>query len=327
MNIGLQITGNPEKYQSLLADLHTVFPEDPKVKFHHIPDSTELNRMMPNLDVLVCYKLTPASFEKRTDKLRWIHFGAAGIEHSLFHDLLRSRVTITNARGIHAGPVSEYVLGAMLYFTKRFADCQSFQVSREWTQWTIARQMTQLAGKTVGVVGYGAIGKAVLNRCQAFGMRTMAIRRTQRFPSKNRLAAQLLPVDHLPQLLQSSDFIVLALPLTPFTRHLLDESMLAMVKSTAILVNISRGAIVDEIALVSALGNHRLTGAALDVFWEEPLPPDHPLFDMDNVLLSPHISGNFPEYQRDTVLQFGVNLRRFCTGKSLLNRVGKRRLY
>ncbi len=327
MRIGLQITGNEEKYQALLRILKQNLTEPSHHEFIFIPDEETLKNELPALDILVCYRLSPEHFDSATSRLKWIHFGAAGIEHSLFSRLLESPVLITNARGIHGDPVSEFVIGAMLYFAKRFHDCEQFKRNRQWEQWTIARQMVQLSGKTLGIIGYGAIGKALSRKAAALGMSVIALRRRTRKTRMINRSLTLFPRHRLNDLLSRSDFVAITSPLTDETRGMIGESELAMMKPSAVIINVSRGAVTDERALVRALDSGKIAGAALDVFEKEPLPEDHPFFSLKNVLLSPHISGNFPEYQERVVLQFAQLLNRYITGGKLFNLVDKRRKY
>ncbi len=327
MRIGLQLTQNPEKYSQLLHIIQEQLDPAHPVEFVHITDEVSLRSEIAALDILVCYRLSPESFSFASSRLKWIHFGAAGIEHSLFPELLNSQIVLTNARGIHAEPVSEFILAAMLYFSKRFPDCQQFKLDQQWRQWDIARQMVQLNGKKLGIIGFGAIGKSLAKKAKSFSMEVIAVKRTQRIPETARNCDHLLPPLDLPLLLKNADYVAITCPLTPHTRGMLGWDELEIMKTNAILVNISRGAILDESALIQTLRENRIAGAALDVFTEEPLAENHPLFQLDNVLLSPHISGNFPEYQTDVCLQFAQYLGRYLSGKKPGNIIGKQRLY
>ncbi|NOZ08613.1 MAG: D-2-hydroxyacid dehydrogenase [FCB group bacterium] len=327
MRIGLQLTGNPAKQHKLQGVIRKYVSEYRNEDFIWIADESVLKREIPTLDVLVCYRVSREIFQLASSGLRWIHFGAAGIEHSLFPELLRSDVLITNARGIHKGPVSEYIIGAMLYFSKRFSDCENFKKDREWKQWEIAARMVQLRGKTLGIIGYGAIGKELARKARAFDMEIVALKNRGVKQLKTLNPVILTGQEGLSRLLKLSDFIAVTCPLTPSTRGMLGRKELQLIKPSAVLINISRGAVVDESALIDALQGKHLAGAALDVFTREPLPADSPFFDLPNVLLSPHISGNFPEYQEEVARQFAQNLSRFQAGKRLLNIVDKKRQY
>ena len=327
LKVGIQLTQNPEKYKYLLFVLKSELYTTSGLEFVHIPTDEKLTKMIPELDILTTYHIKETSFANATAQLKWIHFGIAGLEHSLFPDILKSKTIITNASGIHAGPVSEFVMSAILYFAKRFKDCQKFMQTKNWTQWEVAKQMVQLKGKTIGIIGFGSLGKAIAKKAKAFDMKVIATRRLQKKVEHKKTVDELIPVSNLSHLLKNSDFVVIACPLTPVTKNMIGKRELSEMKSTAFIINIARGEIINEAALINALQNKTLAGAALDVFEKEPLPKESPLFVLDNVFLSPHISGNFPEYQHDVMVQFADNLNRYLAGKDLKNRVCKKRLY
>ena len=327
LKVGIQLTQNPEKYKYLLSVLKSELHTTSGLEFVHIPTDEKLTKMIPELDILTTYHIKETSFANATAQLKWIHFGIAGLEHSLFPDILKSKTIITNASGVHAGPVSEFVMSAILYFAKRFKDCQKFMQTKNWTQWQVAKQMVQLKGKTIGIIGFGSLGKAIAKKAKAFDMKVIATRRLQKKVEHKKTVDELIPVSNLSHLLKNSDFVVIACPLTPVTKNMIGKRELSEMKSTAFIINIARGEIINEAALINALQNKTLAGAALDVFEKEPLPKESPLFALDNVFLSPHISGNFPEYQHDVMVQFADNLNRYLAGKDLKNRVCKKRLY
>ena len=327
LRIGIQLTKNLEKYKYLLSVLKSEVISTNGLEFIHIPSDEELTKIIPELDILTTYHIKETSFTHATNRLKWIHFGVAGLEHSLFPDILKSKTIITNASGVHAGPVSEFVMSAILYFAKRFKDCYEFMQTTNWTQWEVAKQMVQLKGKTVGIIGFGSLGMAIAKKAKAFDMKVIATRRLQKKVEHKKTVDELIPISKLSHLLKNSDFVIVACPLTPLTRGMIGKRELSTMKSSAIIINIARGKIINEAALIKALQNKTIAGAALDVFEEEPLPKESPLFALDNVFLSPHISGNFPEYQHDVMVQFADNLNRYLAGKDLKNRVCKKRLY
>ena len=327
MRIGLQLTNNTKKYKKLLNILKSNLNEDINIKFTHIPDNQYLIDNISNIDVLTTYSISEKIFSYATEKLKWIHFGAAGIEKSLSPSILKSKTIITNASGIHSNPVSEFVLGMILYLSKNFNGCEKFKINKIWSQWELAKTTIQLKKKTIGIIGFGNIGKAVAKKCKAFDMKVIATRRLQKNVESKKNVDKLIPISELNYLLRKSDFIVIACPLTPTTKRLISKDQLNKMKSTAFLINIARGPIIDQNELINALKTKKIAGAAIDVFENEPLNISNPLFKIDNVFLSPHISGNFPEYQTDVVLQFADNLNRFINGKILKNRVCKKRLY
>ena len=327
MKIGIQLTKNPEKFKKLESILKSELTQTDGLEFIHIPTDESLYKVIPELDILTTYDITDKAFEYATERLKWIHFGAAGIEHSLFPAILKSNTIITNASGIHAGPVSEFVMGMILYFAKQFKGCEQFIRDKKWTQWELAKKTIQLKGKTVGIVGFGSIGKAVAKKAKAFDMKVIATRRLQKKVEHKKTVDDLIPLSQLGYLLESSDFVVIACPLTTQTKGMIGKNELSKMQKSALIINVARGEIIDESALTVALQNNSIAGAALDVFEKEPILENNPLFELDNVFLSPHISGNFPEYQHDVVVQFADNLNRFMAGKALKNRVCKKRMY
>ena len=327
LTIGIQLTKNPEKYKYLLSVLKSELDTTIGLEIIHIPTDEELTKIIPKLDVLTTYHIKETSFTHATDRLKWIHFSLAGLENSLFPEILKSKTIITNASGIHAGPVSEFVISAILYFAKRFKDCYEFMQTTNWTQWEVAQQMVQLKSKTIGILGFGLLGKAIAKKAKAFDMKVIATRRLQKKVEHKKTVDELIPISKMSHLLKNSDFVVVACPLTPITIGMIGKRELSTMKSSAIIINIARGEIINEAALINALQNKTLAGAALDVFQKEPLSKEGPLFALDNVFLSPHISGNFPEYQHDVIVQFADNLNRYLAGKYLKNRVCKKRLY
>ena len=325
MIVGLQITKNEGKYKKLVSLLDN--SEFKSVSFIHIKDNESLKKNFSDLDVLVCYRITSELFSYRSDKLKWIHIGAAGIEDSLFNEIIKSRVMISNAKGINSKPVAEFILSKILYFAKRFSECSGFKDHKQWNQWELAKQTTQLSDSTLGIIGYGEIGKELSKLAKSFGMRVLATRRLQKKVVSKKFVDSLVPPDQIDMILKESDYLSIACPLTPATTKMIDKKSFKLMKNSAILINTSRGGIVNEEDLIKALKTKEIGGAALDVFATEPLDSKSKLFDLDNVFLSPHISGNFSSYQEIMMQQFGDMLIKFMNNKSLKNRVCKKRLY
>jgi len=325
--VGLHLTANDNKYIDLKNRLIRNL-ENPEIfNFIQLCSVNDVKNNIDKLNILHCYEIKPDFFDCDTSQLKWIQIGAAGIENSLFKEVLKSKIIITNASGIHAGPVSEYVMGAILYFSKMIKEFEVFKDKKQWSQWDIAKKITELKYQTIGIIGYGSIGKAIAKKAKAFGMDVIATRRLQKKIDSNKFVNQLLPLTDLNILLKNSDYIVIACPLTPLSMHLITLKELKLMKRTAKIINIARGKIIKQNDLIEALQNKIISGAALDVFEQEPLEKSSTLFDLDNVLLSPHISGNYPDYQKDMIDQFADNLNKFALGKTLKNRVCKKRLY
>ena len=306
----------------------------PRVKVWDISDKTradqegygdftrDFDALLAEADVIYGLRL-PRNMLERCPRLKWVQVTSAGVDRYLSRAFRRSTVVLTNASGIHATPIGEFVLGQMLMFVKGTPLCFELKQRKEWRRY----RSGVLRGKTVGIVGLGSIGREVARLSRAFGMEVLAIRRSTPRAARARNVDRLLPREQLPRLLAESDFVVIALPHTRETDGLIGEKELAMMKSTACIINIGRGRIIDEDALVRALSENRIAGAGLDVFATEPLPPDSRLWDLPNVLFSPHVSGDMEDYDRQATQLFCDNLRRYLEGKRLFNVVGKRRGY
>jgi len=327
LNIGLQLTQNSQKYNNLLSLLKDNLDNEQSYNFINLPNRSQLEKYFKELDILVCYKMNKNLFTYSSEKLKWIHFGAAGIDGSLFQNLLKSKVIITTSSGINSDAVAEYVLGGILYSSKRFNDCYKFMQIRKWNQWDIVKKTFAIKNKTLGIIGYGNLGKAIAKRAKAFGMNIMATRRLQKKKENKKFVDELLPINDIEDLFSNSDFIVIACPLTPNTLNLIGNNEFNKMKSSVIIINPARGPIINQKALENAIKYNKISGAILDVFQKEPLNENSSLFDLDNVFLTPHISGNFPGYQNKVIELFSKNLNRYINNKTLINRVCKKRLY
>ena len=327
LQVGLHLTKNSDKYIELIDRLVKQIEFPREFNFIQLKSENDIKKHIHQLNILHCYEIKSEFFNCASSDLKWIQIGAAGIEKSLFKSVLKSKVIITNASGIHASPVSEYAMSVILYFSKMFKDFEIFKNTKKWTQWDIAKKIIQLRGKTIGIIGYGSIGKDIAKKAKVFGMNVIATKRLQKKIDSNKFVDQLIPTSDLKILLNNSDYIVISCPLTPLTNNLISLKELKLMKRSAIIINVARGQIINQEDLIEALENKIISGAALDVFSQEPLEESSRLFDLDNVLISPHISGNYPNYQKDMMDQFANNLNRFFLGKSLKNRVCKKRLY
>lgn len=260
-------------------------------------------------------------------RARWVQARNAGAGEQLGAALaeepaLVREVTVTSVSGIHAGPLAEFALLGLLAFVKRLPELERDKASRTWPG--VKPTMGVLAGRTVLVVGLGAIGIAVARLAAAFQMQVLGIKRVpDDVPGVDEVAGP----DRLAELAQRADALVVTLPLTDDTRGLVDRGTLNALRPGAVVVNVGRGAVVDEAALVDALLDGRLAGACLDVFAEEPLPPDSPLWELDNVILSPHMAARTDDEDARAVALFADNLRRHLDGEPLRNRVDPERLY
>jgi phosphoglycerate dehydrogenase-like enzyme len=250
---------------------------------------------------------------------RWVHSLATGVENMLSPELIASPVPLTNARGVYAEPLAEFVLAAVLHFAKRIPQMMAQQRERHWE--TLRVEM--IAGTMMGIVGYGEIGQAAGRLAKAVGMRVQASRRRPSQSAGDGVAERVLGSGDLAELARTSDYLVLAAPNAPGARHLIGTAELAAMKPSTVVINVGRGSAIDESALVDALKNRRIAGAALDVFEEEPLAPEHPFYSLDNVLISPHSADRTPDWQERAVRRFLENLERYREGRPLLAVVDK----
>ncbi len=283
-------------------------------------DAGELAAVLPGSNVLLTWDFTSDAVKdvwEATDTaaLRWVHTASAGVDRVAFPALLASGATLTNSRGVFDRPIAEFVLGAVIAFAKDTARSLALQRERTWRH----RETETVAGKVATVVGSGPIGRAVADLLGAVGMRVRLVGR--------RAADGVHAFDELPGLLPDTDHLVLAAPLTEATRGMLHAGTIALLPERARVVNVGRGALVVQDDLTDALATGRLAGAALDVFEAEPLPATSPLWTMEHVLLSPHMSGDVVGWKDMLVELFADNLARFRDGRELRNVVDPERGY
>jgi phosphoglycerate dehydrogenase-like enzyme len=284
----------------------------------------EMAALLPGADVVFAWRPRSGLLEpvwEHAAELQWIQSASAGVEDLLFAALVESHVVVTNARGVFDDAMAEYVIGLLLLFAKGFPATLERQRRREWRD----RDAERLAGQRVLVVGAGSIGRTIGRACKRLGMAVRAVATTAR--GRDEVFGAVYGSDELASACSWADWIVNALPATPSTRHLFDDEVFGAMPPTARFVNVGRGSTVDEAALVRALEEGRLAGAALDVFEREPLPEDSPLWSMPNVIVSPHASANFAGWREALVELFVENLERYLTGRPLRNVVDKERGY
>jgi phosphoglycerate dehydrogenase-like enzyme len=252
-------------------------------------------------------------------RLSWLHSFSAGVEKILFPELVMSPVVVTNARGVYGRPLAEFAMACVLYFAKDFPRLIGNQQMGVWEPFDVE----EVHGKVMGIIGYGQTGKACAELARALGMRVFASRRRPELSHGDLLIEAAWGPDRILEMLPKCDYVVLAAPATPGTRQLIGEAEINSMNRHSVLINVGRGSLVDEAALVRALQQGRIRGAALDVFETEPLVAGHPFYQMKNVLLSPHSADHTSDW-RDRALQcFMENLKRFMTGQSLENIVDK----
>lgn len=277
---------------------------------------------LDDVEVLLRGPMPTASFDRllaRCPRLAWVHSATAGVERLLTAQAAERHLTITNARGVFSEPIAEYTMMMILALVRRLPELLELQRERTW-QPLPARELRQV---TIGIIGLGSIGRTVAQLATTFGARVIA---TRRDPDRAAPAGEpipgdveILPHDRLPELLAASDFVVLALPLTADTDKLMDARRLALMRPDAWLINIARGRLVDQGALLRALRNGKLGGAVLDTLWEEPLPASSPLWDAPGLIITPHTSWSSGRVLDRSIELFCDNLVRYREGRELLN--------
>lgn len=288
-----------------------------------VTTSDELSAYLPEAEIL-CSNTIPTNWHALALRLRWLQFPGAGVDSLRPTGLLDagSGVIVTSAAGIHAKIISEYVFGSMLMFNWNWPQMVRLQDGHVWARSAIWYNLggRELEGQTLGIVGLGHIGRRIAQLGRAFDMRVLGTRRSIHAQGdQDPHVDQILPPEQLHELLRQSDYVVISVPLTPETEKLIGEAELRAMRHNAYLVNIARGGIIDEQALVRALREGWIAGAGLDVTEEEPLPPESPLYAMPNVILTPHIAGNSVHYETRLAVLFADNLRRYRAGQPLQN--------
>lgn len=284
----------------------------------------ELGRIIADADILLGWDFRAGALERvwpRARRLRWVHWAGAGVDAVLFPALRDSEVVLTNARGIFDQAIAEYVLGLVLCLAKGYPRTVRSQCRRRWD----FRPAEMTAGKTALVVGVGNIGSAIGGLLREAGMSVTGVGRGAR--SDHPVFGDVLALADLDRILEKADYVINITPSTSETRGLFSADRFRRMKGGARFINVGRGDAVDEQALVDALGAGGLAGAALDVFTQEPLPEASPLWNLDNLLVSPHMSGDVAGSDAALVAQFNDNLRRFVRGEPLMNIVDKKKGY
>jgi phosphoglycerate dehydrogenase-like enzyme len=254
-----------------------------------------------------------------TPRVRWVHSRAAGLDGVLFPELIASPVPLTNGSGVFSQSLGEFVLGAVLYFAKDFARMRRNQSAGRWAPFDVEEISTQ----TMGIVGYGDIGRACAGRAKAMGMRVLALRRRPERSVGDDCVDRVYGLDGLLEMIAECDYVVAAAPLTPDTYHLVGKAALAAMKPSAVVINAGRGPVIDETALIEALEQKRIRGAGLDVFEKEPLPDGHAFYRLDNVLLSPHCADHTSDWLEQAMRFFLDQFARYRAGLALKNVVDK----
>ena len=290
--------------------------------------SAELLSQAPGTEIYLGSGVPRDFFLKARPTLKWVHTGSAGVRAALFKEMVESDVVLTNSAGIHAPPMAETVLGIMLYFCRGFDFALRDQLAGRWDQTafgTAASPVTELRGSTLGIIGYGGVGRAIAHKAHAFGMRVLASRRTAQ-PTDD--GTEIVSGEQaLERLLRESDVVVITVPSTAATTRLIGRAELALLKPNAVLINVARGTIIDEQALIEVLRAGNIRGAGLDVFEKEPLAADSELWRLPNVLILPHVSATTPRFWERQAQLIIENFQRYLKHEPLRNVVDKQQGY
>ncbi|MBL8173459.1 MAG: D-2-hydroxyacid dehydrogenase [Bryobacterales bacterium] len=287
-----------------------------------VGDSEEAFQKAPRPDAVFC-GIGMGGLVKtmwpRVSEARWMHSFAAGLESILFPELVASPMTMSNAKGVFGPSLGEFAIASALYFAKDLRRMVENQAAGKWDPFDVE----ELAGATLGIVGYGGIGREAAKRAKAMGMKVLALRRHPgQSAGDGNVDAVYAPAE-LDEMVAASDYLVVSAPNTAETRGMIGEAQLRKMKKTAVLINVGRGPVVVESALIQALEEGWIKGASLDVFDEEPLPEGHAFYRLKNVLLSPHCADHTPTWLEDSMQFFVDNCQRFLKGEPLENVVDK----
>jgi D-2-hydroxyacid dehydrogenase (NADP+) len=299
----------------------------PEMRVLHLPNYDRLPEELPDTDIFLGYSLRPKQLQD-AKKLKWIHSTAMGVAQLMYPELRDSGILVTNPRGVFSVPMAEHAMGLLLALARNFPDCVRQQDQSHWSQqelWDKPQHLTELNGQVLLIVGYGSIGRELARRAKSFDMRVWGVTRSGKDVLTH--AERVLPASQLDEVLPQADYVVISAPETPETKHLMGAPQFARMKPGARLINVARGSLLDESALVRSLTSGTLGGAALDVAETEPLPPESPLWKAPNLLITPHTSAVSDRlWHRQTSL-FLELLERWFDGREIFNRVDFSRGY
>ncbi|TXK86190.1 D-2-hydroxyacid dehydrogenase [Paenibacillus sp. N3.4] len=287
-----------------------------RIQFHWFKSSKEASAHLANADVIVTAGKMNPDIMKQTPNLKWLQTLSAGVDKLPLQELAERNIVLTNARGVHTIQMSEFTLSLMLQWVRKTNLLHERQQQHMWDD---QLSVGELYGKTIGIIGAGAIGEAVARKAKAFDMKVIGLNRSGvPHPAYDSTVSG---EEGLVYLLSQSDFVVLLLPSTAKTKGFMTKEHIALLKPNAFLINLARGDVLDEQALITALQERKLAGAALDVFQQEPLPADSPLWSMENVILTPHIAGSSARYTERVSSIFYHNLVAILEGSEMMNKV------
>ncbi|WP_216830504.1 D-2-hydroxyacid dehydrogenase [Alkalihalobacterium elongatum] len=285
--------------------------EFPSVTFHFYSNIDEVGKDLEDTEILITYgEDLQETHIKQAQKLKWIMVISAGVEELPFRAIKSKGILVSNAKGIHKKPMAEYTLGMILQVARKTKELLHQQENKDWNR---RLPMTEINTQTIGVIGVGAIGSEIARLAKAFGMKTLGINRSGK---KVEYIDQMFTMESLGDMLKLSDYVVSVLPSTEETKLMINDQFFKVMKPSGVFINIGRGQTVVEDDLIKALNEKVIAHAVLDVFQQEPLPKDHPFWSMDNVTITPHISGVSPQYQYRAFEIFKENLGLYSQGKN-----------
>jgi phosphoglycerate dehydrogenase-like enzyme len=299
----------------------------PEIRVVHLPDYDRLPQELPDTDIFIGYSLRAEQLT-HAKKLKWIHSTAAGVAQLMYPELRDSGIVVTNPSGVFSPPMAEHTMGLLLALARNFPDSTRHQDRSHWGQqdiWDKTQRLTELSGRVLLIIGFGSIGRELAKRASTFDMRVWGVTRSGRGDSTH--AEKLLSASQLEEALPHADYVVIAAPETAETRHLIGAAHIARMKPGARLINVGRGSLLDEVALIRALESGALGGAALDVTSVEPLPSESPLWKAPNLFITPHTSAVSDRlWQRETALLMDL-LERWFDGREMFNQIDFARGY
>jgi phosphoglycerate dehydrogenase-like enzyme len=311
--------------QPVMAE--TIRTRWPEMRVMHLPDYDRLPAELPDTDIFVGFSLRAPQLQD-AKKLKWIHSTAAGVAQLMYPELRDSGIIVTNPSGIFSVPMAEHTMGLLVALARNFPDTVRQQDLKKWGQqdlWDKPQHLTELNGRLLLIVGYGSIGQELARRARAFDLRVWGVTRSGNGPLQH--AEKILAVAQLDEALPEADYVVIAAPETPETHHLMGAAQIDRMKRGARLINIGRGSLLDEAAMLQALEDGKLGGGALDVTSTEPLPADSPLWNAPNLFITPHTSALSERlWHRQTAILMQL-LEKWFTGEQLFNRVDFSRGY
>jgi len=320
-DITVLILGKPGQ-----AQLQLLIQLDGDVRILRAESSQQAAELAGEADVIFGWSPTRENLQAvvpRAARARWIHVRYAGLDQLLSPELKASSIPFTNGRGVFSESLGEFVLAAVLYFAKDFPRMRRNQQAGKWEPFDVL----EISKQSIGIVGYGDIGRASARRAKAMGMRVLALRRRPGLSTGDSQVDRVYGWGDRLEMIAESDYVVAAAPLTDETRGMIGDAEFAAMKPAGVIINVGRGPVIDEPAMIRALEAGRIKGAALDVTTVEPLPADSPLYRLDNVLLSPHCADHTSDWNNNAVVFFHQQLERFRAGKPLENIVDLHRGY